>query len=156
MKKCIYLAVLAVSVVACGGSDSPQNLPEPRSAFEYRGLDGFTIVDLEQTEGTVIAGTGNGIHKHTGNEDWIVVSPQDWDVLAITALYPSHLLASVQTGSGEFRLAESLNSGDVWTIVENDFGGAPGEQTEPILGITFNDAKRRVVRNRLRRAGAVR
>lgn len=141
MKKSICLAVLAISVVACSGSDSLPEFPQPPSAFVYRGLDGSTIVDLEQTESTVVAATENGIYKYAGNEDWTLVSPQDWNVLAIVALYPSHLLASVQSGNGEYRLAESLNSGDVWSIVENDFGGVAGGQAEPILQLAFDDTR---------------
>lgn len=140
MKKSTCLAVMALSMVACSDSDSVTDPSEPPSAFVYRGLEGSTIVDLVQTENTLVAATESGIYKYTGNEDWALVTPQDWDVLAVVPLYPSHLLASVQLSADEFRLAESLNSGDDWSIVENDFGGVAGVQTEPMLELAFDEA----------------
>lgn len=139
MRTNLYPVLLVLLISACSGSDNPLDLPGPGSAFEYRGLEGLNVVDLEQTDSTLIAATSNGIYKYVGGEDWTPVSPQHWEVFAITALYPSHLLASVQTATGVYRLVESLNSGDDWRIVENDFGGAPDEQTEPIFEIAFDD-----------------
>ena len=139
----LVLSVLALVVLtaACGDdNNSPQRPPEPGAAFEYRGLNGLTVVDLEQTADTLIAGTNDGIYKYIGEDDWTLVSPSGWNVLAITALYPSHLLASIQIQLGVFRLAESVNSGDDWTLIETDFGGSATGQTEPVLEIVFEEA----------------
>lgn len=141
MRRNSYAIVPLLLMVACGdGANSPQNPPEPGSAFAYRGLDGLNVTALEQTSNTLIAATNEGIYKYIGEDDWVLVTPRNWNTLAITALYPSHLLASVQTQIGVYRLVESLNSGEDWAVVGTNFGGAPEEQSEPIKELVFDDA----------------
>ena len=140
MKMKLGAVALVCVLAACSNSDGISIRPEPGTAFDYRGLDGLNVIALEQTADTLLAATNEGIYKFAGEDDWTLVSPQGWNTIAITALYPSHLLASVQTGFGTFRLVESLNSGDNWTVIGTDFGGLPGEQTEPIEKLVFDDA----------------
>lgn len=139
MNRNLYTLALVALMVACGDSDTPSDGSEPPSAFIYLGLAGLNVVALEETESTLIAATNGGIYKYLGEADWALVSPKSWSISEVTALYPSHLLASVQTQDGEFRLVESLNSGDYWAVVANNFGGSPDEQSEPIKRMVFDD-----------------
>ena len=140
MRKNIYAVTLLLLIAACDDSNGPRNPPRSDAVFIDRGLDGIEVVALEQTASTLIAATSSGIYKYVGGDDWVLVSPADWKAIAITALYPCHLLASVETPAGEFRLVESLNSGDSWNAVGNNFGGTDNSQSEPIKAIRFDDA----------------
>ncbi len=145
---CLLIATACLLAGCGGGSGSSSPLPPPLPApppqpdppFESRGLGGFTVIAFAQTETTVAAGTDGGIYLFEGDDRWALKTPQDWSILALEALYPSRLMASVRVGPESSLLVESLNGGEDWRIVENNFGVVAGfQQREPIQSLLFRD-----------------
>ena len=140
------LATTLFLVAGCGGGSGsssplpPVPPPAPDPPFESRGLGGLTVIAFAETETTLAAGTDGGIYLYQGGNDWALKTPENWSVLALEALYPSQLMASVRLGPESTLLVESLNGGEDWRIVENDFGVIEGyEGREPIQGLLFRD-----------------
>lgn len=142
------LITILFLITGCGSGSSsgsptpppaPVPPPEPESPFESRGLGGLTVIAFAETETTLVAGTDGGIYLYEGEDAWTLKTPAEWSVLAMEALYPSQLMASVRQGA-ESLLVESLNGGEDWRIVENNFGVIPDfEEREPIQRLLFRD-----------------
>ncbi|MBN7825449.1 WD40/YVTN/BNR-like repeat-containing protein [Bowmanella dokdonensis] len=143
--KWIIVILLSLASSGCGSDDiriTPPDVPppaEPDSHFEYLGLEGTTVKHFAQTDTELVAATDQGIFVYENNENWQLTTPDDWNINAIEALYPSHFIASVQRGETETFLAESLNSGRTWQVIDSNFARSNGaDSAEAVTALYFS------------------
>lgn len=134
----LFISSVCTALVACGG-DGPGH-GSPKLHFEYSGLTNHIVSQITayDEDEALFAATDKGIYVLIEDE-WQLRSPNDWQVNTIEVLYPSHLLASI-TQDGEHVLMESLNAGEDWNAVANDFGiDGSGTTQEQIRNLLFDE-----------------
>ncbi|MEO1018719.1 MAG: hypothetical protein AAFY56_13665 [Pseudomonadota bacterium] len=144
--RALVLLFAATAFAGCSSGDSspgdPIVVPPPINdpVFVYRGLEGQTVVALAQTDTSVLAGTTRGIYRYDGGTDWTLTTPADWSVTALEALNPTRLLAAVDVSGTERHIVESLDAGNTWNVVQNDFGGSLLQPREPVFRMAFDES----------------
>jgi len=116
--KFLLCSVLLCTLTACN-DDNDSNVTNQLS-FKYNNLNGVTVRHFLQSDNQLLLASSAGIYKQD-DEVWQRISPEQWDVFDIESVGTNHYLASIQT-DGAFYLAESLNGGQSWQLIENNFG----------------------------------
>ena len=136
----LLTALICMMLGACGG-DNP-NGGSPKLHFEYTGLTNHIVSQITayDNDEALFAATDKGIYVLNDEGEWQLRGPSDWKVNTIEILSPSHILASV-TVDGEHKLMESLNNGQDWDEVTNDFGVVdPADNQEQIRNMLFDES----------------
>ena len=113
------LTACAVLMSACGGSSTPVQQPAPPPVspappvtLTFQGLDGYTINELYQHSGVLLAASDNGVHRQTSSGSWSAAGLYGYDVMAMSLLTEQHWLASTvktkQDGFPGYLLFESF------------------------------------------------
>lgn len=135
----------ASALSACGGGDQ---LDTPEIRVTHDGLNGSVILRLRQVGGSLIAATEDGLFQRSGGR-WQARGLAGMVVLDATAIADSRAIngqrwmASIRDAAGRARLVESLNEGQSWTDVANDFGGVNG--SEAIQALVYDSAGARLL-----------
>ena len=137
------LTACAVLMSACGGSNSPVQQPAPPPVtLTFQGLDGYTINELYQHSGVLLAASDDGVYRQTSSGSWTAAGLDGYDVMAMSLLTEQHWLASTvkvdQDNYPVYLLFESFNGGSDWHQVDYQFGQA-GEN-EAIFALLFDAA----------------
>lgn len=137
MNKLFLMVMVPIfsALIACGGGKKGGGNSQPKLTFEDTGLESHIVVQLKayDDEEPLYAATDKGVHALIDNE-WQLLTPEEWSVNAIEFLDANHILASVSLESGE-ALMESLDGGETWEEVANNFGG---EDQEKIQNLYFD------------------
>lgn len=138
MKKLIIIS-LVLTIFSCTKEvDSIQDNPQDEIiSFESLGLDGKIVHQLIAADSILIAATDQGVYKSDFSSNWTLMGLQKKNVVAIAVIGGNTILCSV-TDNEQFQnpqLLKSLDSGQSWSVVENNFGG---ETPEIIYELRYN------------------
>lgn len=138
LRQMLAVGFICAALGACGGDNPGETAPQLH--FQYSGLTDHIVSQITayDNEGNLFAATDKGIYVLTDENEWELQSPSDWRVNTIEILTPEHLLASV-TIEGEHKFMESLNGGEDWDEVANNFGGEEAGTQEQIRNLLFDE-----------------
>lgn len=144
----VISVVLLLTLCTCtGGKGSGTNesqppiTPDQKISFGTPSLDGLIVNQLEFKYDVRLAATNGGIFKYI-DESWQLVSRSDWRVSDVVILYDYLYIAAIETNV-DFYLAESLDGGETWSIINSDFGGpdrALADKNEKVHRLSFDDS----------------
>jgi hypothetical protein len=137
-------APAAALLSACGGGDltvAPPAAPAQPS-FTAEGLAGRIVHRLRPLPGGgLLAATDDGLYQRSASGAWQARNLPGEHVFDVTALSPTHWLASVRNAAAGVdappRLLETTTAGQAWQVVIHNFGGDEGPETIHAL---MNDA----------------
>jgi hypothetical protein len=138
--KYVILVVSSILLIACNGSvdvGTPAPAPDPTPQFSPAGLDEHIIHRLISDQERLFAGTDQGLYLLQQDQQWQRLTDQEWEILDLAVISDAQLLVSYVFRGGYY-LAESIDSGQSWQIVEHNFGG--GTQ-DPVRRMQYHQGK---------------
>jgi len=131
-------AILLTTLLACGSGENPIHSPIPvEPIFTHAGLDGHIVEQLVPIENDLLAATDKGLYRLNAAGNWELLTQSDWHILDAVVVTDHHLLISVKNRGDAF-LVESMDGGQNWTFVEQDFGGTDSAKREPIHRLYYD------------------
>lgn len=140
----LVLIVSSLLLIACNGSDTVHKpAPQPTVQFTPAGLNGHIIHRLISQHQQLFAGTDQGLYRLEQDGQWQRLTEQQWQILDLAVVSESQMLVSYAHGNAYF-LAESLDSGQSWQVLEHNFGGSTQDalaRQEPLRRMQYHQGK---------------
>ncbi|ALS99701.1 WD40/YVTN/BNR-like repeat-containing protein [Lacimicrobium alkaliphilum] len=146
IKKTFIVFITVLLLVACNSSteiETPAPEPEPEPEFTSAGLDGHIIHRLVTEQERLFAGTDQGLYQLQPDEQWQRLTDQEWEILDLAVISNTQLLVSYAFRD-DYYLAETVDSGQSWQVLEHDFGGSTqdnADRREPIRRMQYHQGK---------------
>lgn len=126
MKNLIIISLI-LTFFSCSkeSENNPDNTQDEIVSFESLGLEGKTVHQIIATESILIAATDQGVYKSDFSSNWTLMGLQKKNVIAISIINSNTIVCSV-TDDDQFQnpqLIKSIDFGQSWSLVENNFGG---------------------------------
>lgn len=144
--KYFFLVICSALLMACNGSAdeaTPAPAPDPAPQFSSAGLDGHIIHRLISEQDRLFAGTDQGLYQRQQDAQWQRLTDQEWEILDLAVISDTQLIVSY-VFRDDYYLAETVDSGQTWQVVEHDFGGSSrdsADSQEPVRRMQYHQGK---------------
>jgi len=118
----LWAAFMAGALLLAGCNSDSGSAPATtdRISFNHQPLNGVIVRQFLSADQQLLIATSAGIYRKDGLQ-WQLLSSARWDVQDLERLGVSHYLAVVEL-EGLSYLAESVDAGQNWLLIQSDFG----------------------------------